>query len=75
MSGYNAIMYIKRHLLDDLKSHLSKKEITLITGPRQAGKTTLMLLLKEHLEAQGKKALAFNLDIENDRQFFQSQEA
>lgn len=67
-------MYIKRHLLDDLKSHLSKKEITLITGPRQAGKTTLMLLLKEHVETQGKKALAFNLDIETDRQFFHSQE-
>lgn len=74
LSGYNAVMYIKRHLLDALKAHLSKKEISLIIGPRQAGKTTLMMLLKEHVEVQGKRTVAFNLDIENDRQFFQSQE-
>ena len=67
-------MYIKRRLLDDLKAHLSKKEITLITGPRQAGKTTLMMLLKEHVQEEGKRTIAFNLDIEIDRQFFESQE-
>lgn len=67
-------MYIKRRLLDDLKAHLPKKEITLITGPRQAGKTTLMMLLKEHVQAQGKRTVVFNLDIEADRQFFESQE-
>jgi predicted AAA+ superfamily ATPase len=74
LSGYNTIMFIKRHLLDDLKTHLAKKEITLITGPRQAGKTTLMMLLNEHAQAQDKKTVAFNLDIEIDRQFFESQE-
>ena len=67
-------MYIKRRLLDDLKAHLSKKEITLITGPRQAGKTTLMMLLKEHVQEEGKRTITFNLDIEIDRQFFESQE-
>ena len=67
-------MLIKRQLFEALKAHLTKKEITLITGPRQAGKTTLMMLLKEHVEAQGKATVAFNLDIETDRQFFESQE-
>ena len=33
---------IKRYLFDDVKEHLSKKEISFIVGPRQAGKTTLM---------------------------------
>lgn len=64
---------IKRALLKDLKEHLSKKEISLIIGPRQAGKTTLMLLLKEHLEKRGKRTLFFNLDIESDNRFFISQ--
>src|SRR3990167_2573098 len=65
---------IKRKIFDELKDHIDKKEITLIVGPRQAGKTTLMLLLKEHLEAQGKKTIFLNLDIESDKQFFTSQD-
>ena len=65
--------FIKRTIFEDLKSHLKQKEISLIVGPRQAGKTTLMLLLKEYLERKGQKIIFFNLDIEADRQFFTSQ--
>ena len=72
--GYNAIMLIKRQLFEALKAHLAKKEISLIVGPRQAGKTTLMMLLNEHVVAQGQKTITFNLDIESDRQHFESQE-
>jgi len=64
---------IKRYLFQSLQNHLEKKEITFIAGPRQAGKTTLMMLLKEQLEKQGKKTVFLNLDIESDRQFFISQ--
>lgn len=64
---------IKRTVFEELKNHLDKKEITLIVGPRQAGKTTLMVLLKEHLTSQGKKSVFLNLDIESDKQFFVSQ--
>jgi predicted AAA+ superfamily ATPase len=42
---------IKRTLFEQLKSHLSKKEISFIVGPRQAGKTTLMNFLKDYLIA------------------------
>ncbi len=42
-------------------------------GPRQAGKTTLMLMLKEYLEKNDKKTLFLNLDIEHDKEFFTSQ--
>src|SRR3989344_492195 len=65
---------IKRKIFDELKDHIDKKEITLIVGPRQAGKTTLMMLLKDHLESQGKKTVFLSLDIESDRQFFTSQD-
>jgi len=67
-------MMIKRQIFAELKEHLQKKEISFIVGPRQAGKTTLMLLLKAQLEAQGKKTVFFNLDIESDKQFFISQD-
>lgn len=66
---------IQRKLLKSLKEHLSHKEITLIAGPRQAGKTTLMLLLKKQLEKKNKPTLFLNLDIEADKRFFVSQEA
>jgi uncharacterized protein len=65
---------IKRILFSDLKEHLFKKEISFIVGPRQAGKTTLMLLLKEYLEREGEKTLFLNLDVETDKRFFSSQE-
>lgn len=64
---------IKRALFGELKKHLSQKEISFIVGPRQAGKTTLMLALKEDLEQRGKKTVFLNLDIEADKQFFVSQ--
>lgn len=66
---------IKRKLLKELKEHLSKKEISLIIGARQVGKTTLMLLLKDYLERKGKKTVFLNLDSEIDKEFFVSQEA
>ena len=64
---------IKRKLLDSLKEHVPEMEITLITGPRQAGKTFLMNLLKKELEARGEKTLFLNLDIEADKVFFSTQ--
>jgi predicted AAA+ superfamily ATPase len=65
---------IKRTLFDELKSHLTNKQFSLIAGPRQAGKTTLMLLLRDYLEKKGEKSILLNLDIETDRAFFSSQE-
>lgn len=65
---------IKRNLFTELKDHLDNKEISLIIGPRQAGKTTLMLLLADDLNKQGEQTLSLNYDIERDREFFGSQE-
>ena len=63
---------IKRKMFSDLKSHLSKKEISLIVGPRQAGKTTLMFMLKECLEKQKKNTLFLSFDFETDREYLSS---
>ncbi|MBW1896210.1 MAG: ATP-binding protein [Deltaproteobacteria bacterium] len=66
---------IKRKLFSDLVTHLSQKEISIIIGPRQSGKTTLMDMLREHLDKIGERALYLNLDIEWDRPHFESQSA
>ena len=64
---------IERTLFSDLAKHLPKKEISVIIGPRQSGKTTLMELLKEQLGKKGERTLYLNLDIEWDRPHFDSQ--
>ena len=64
---------IERTLFSDLAKHLPKKEISVIIGPRQSGKTTLMELLREHLGKKGERTLYLNLDIEWDRPHFDSQ--
>ena len=64
---------IKRKLFTDLVSHLSQEEISIIIGPRQSGKTTVMEMLREHLDKRGERTLYLNLDIEWDRPHFDSQ--
>ncbi|MEK7257351.1 MAG: ATP-binding protein [Bacteroidota bacterium] len=67
-------MEIRRNLLPELRSHLEAKEITLLVGARQVGKTTLLRALRDELNEQGHFTLFFNLDVEHDFAHFQSQE-
>ena len=67
-------MNIKRALFEEIKNHLSRKEITLIVGPRQVGKTTLMKELMNDLEKKGEKTVFLSLDYDSDKKFFESQE-
>jgi len=68
-------MPIKRNLLKELQAHLPKKEMTLLVGPRQAGKTTLILHLQDDLQKKGDKTLFLSLDYERDQPHFVDQEA
>lgn len=52
--------FIPRKILQSLEKHLKEKEITLILGPRQAGKTTIIKRLKGELEARGEKTAYFS---------------
>ncbi len=67
-------MEIRRDLLQELRTHLGKKEITLLVGARQVGKTTLLQELRRELQSDGHPTLFFNLDLEKDFAHFQSQE-
>ena len=52
-------MEIKRTLYPKLLRHLNAKEITILTGARQVGKTTLLKAMKEELETRNKKVIFF----------------
>ncbi len=57
---------IGRNLYRDIRAHLEQPEITVLTGPRQAGKTTLLKLLIDELQASGANCAYLNLDREPD---------
>jgi len=65
---------IKRKIFNEIKDHLDKKEISLIVGPRQVGKTTIMNEIKKYLDKKGEKSIFLSLDYESDSVFFKSQE-
>lgn len=67
-------MEIPRMLMADLQAHLQQKEITLLIGPRQAGKTTLLQELTRQLQQKGELCLFLNLDIDTDALHFESQQ-
>jgi predicted AAA+ superfamily ATPase len=66
-------MFIKRYIFQELIEHLPKKEISLIVGPRQAGKTTLMNILQDYLNKKGEKTLFLSLDFEREIPYFKTQ--
>lgn len=57
--------FIKREIWQDLINQLEKKQITVLLGPRQVGKTTLIFQLINHLKKNGqpsKNIFYYNLD-------------
>lgn len=58
-----------------MAEHLDYPEITMLIGPRQAGKTTILRQLDAQLRAEGKKTLWLNLDVEDDFRHLASQSA
>ncbi len=47
--------YLERILLEEIKKWIGRREIILIKGPRQSGKTTILEILGEWLEKKGIK--------------------
>ncbi len=52
----------QRTILPKLTPYIEKDQIIMITGARQVGKTTLLLLLKEYLESKQKNCFYLNLE-------------
>lgn len=55
-------MFYKRKIVDKIESHLKKDETTVITGPRQSGKTTILKYFKAQYESKGYKTYFINLE-------------
>jgi hypothetical protein len=55
-------MYIKRNLEDNIIENLERKEIIVIVGPRQSGKTELLRKIKNLLEEKGESTFFINLE-------------
>ncbi|MFA4980910.1 MAG: ATP-binding protein [Candidatus Omnitrophota bacterium] len=68
---------VTREIFKDVSAHLKEREVTVVTGARQTGKTTLLLQLKEWLinscGIKETQILFFNLDLINDFTNLQSQ--
>jgi hypothetical protein len=68
-------MFIERDILNKILTHLDKNEITVITGPRQVGKTTILRKLINSVEQKGNGYVYLNYDIEEDRSHLVSQKS
>ncbi len=68
------MLKIKRTLYKNLVNHLQEREISVIIGPRQIGKTTIMKEIESRLKLEGEKTLFLNLDWESDKIHFETQE-
>jgi len=66
-------MFIERDILKKIVAHLNKDEITVITGPRQVGKTTILQRLMKKFEQQRINYFYLNYDIEEDRRHLATQ--
>ncbi len=60
--------YKERHIYSGLKEHLSKKHITIITGLRRTGKTTIVKKLMDDFGS--KNAAYFDLERIDNRELF-----
>ena len=66
---------IHRELYEKVEKHLNQKEITIISGLRQTGKSTLLYKLKTKLDQEKKKTIFLNFDFDGDKKFLKTQES
>ena len=66
--------FIKRNIKTEIVEHLQSKEITIITGARQIGKTTLLQEIIKDLKSDNQKVLFLNLDNDGHLPYFKTQE-
>ncbi|MDO8515273.1 MAG: ATP-binding protein [bacterium] len=70
-------LLVQRSQFAKIWAHLAENEITVILGPRQSGKTTLVKQLKDELinkeVTTSDKVFYFNLDVLSDREIFSDQ--
>jgi predicted AAA+ superfamily ATPase len=61
-------MYLQRKIFSSLEDHIGKKQVTVITGMRRTGKTTLVKELLSHIKSENK--LFIDLERMDNRVLF-----
>ncbi len=56
-------MYYSRQILPSLINELNKKEIVILTGSRQVGKTVLLRIIEEDIKKRGEPTIFLDLDL------------
>lgn len=64
---------IKRSIEQLIKDQLYRKEITIVTGARQVGKTTVIKKIMTDVKKNDGRVVYLNLDFESDARYFESQ--
>ena len=62
-------MYIQRTIHEEIQKHLTRKEYTIITGPRQSGKTSLLNELFRRVRNEGYSVTFITLEDRDIRPF------
>jgi len=65
---------IKRNVKNRIVKSLELREVSIIIGARQIGKTTILKDIIADLRNSGNRVLYFNLDIEDDSKHFSTQQ-
>ena len=55
-------MLYQRNIIKKIKKVLTRDEFIILTGARQVGKTSILVMLKSYLEKKGKQCHYFNLE-------------
>ena len=63
-------MRLKRIIYDELISDISRRDVGIIVGPRQVGKTTLLKEISKYCRKNGKKCEYLNLEMPADANYF-----
>ena len=61
-------MLYEREIIQKIKKVLTREECVILSGARQTGKTSIMLMLKNYLEEQGETCHYFNLENQDNLQ-------
>ena len=62
---------IRRKCVDSLLAEVNRKEVSILLGPRQVGKTYLLKQLRQMFESQGLSTHYYNLELPSDLLIFQ----
>ena len=63
-------MNLKRTAFNEIVNDLGRREIGIIIGPRQVGKTTILRELAKHFQSNGIKHRYFDLEMPHDADYF-----